>query len=172
VSYPAKFIIIGSMNPEEGALRPQLLDRIGLVVKIKGIENVDERIEIVRRREDFDHDPATFRRKYSAAQDELRKRILDARRRLYKVEVPEDMVKLITRICLEFGTDGHRADLCIERASRAHAAFQGRDTVTTDDIAVVSEFALPHRMRKRPFEEEEFSRERLYRVIDDLKGRG
>jgi magnesium chelatase subunit I len=172
VSYPAKFIIIGSMNPEEGALRPQLLDRIGLVVKIRGIENVEERIEIVKRRDDFDKDPAVFRRKYAASQEELRKRIADARKRLPKVECAEETVKLITRICLEFGTDGHRADLCIERAARAHAAFQGRDTVTTDDIAVVAEFALPHRMRKRPFEEEEFSRERLYRVIDDLKARG
>jgi len=171
VSYPARFIIIGSMNPEEGALRPQLLDRIGTVVKIKGIDDVEQRIEIVSRREEFDRDPEVFRRKFARQQEELKRKIAEAKRRLESVKITKEQINLISKICLEFGVDGHRADITIQRAARAHAAYNSRLVVTKEDISVAAELALPHRMRKRPFEEEEFTKERLDRVIEDILGR-
>jgi magnesium chelatase subunit I len=172
VSYPAKFIIIGSMNPEEGALRPQLLDRIGTVVKIRGIDDIEQRMEIVRRREDFDKDPDVFRRKFTRQQEDLKKKVADAKRKLESVKITNEQINLISKICLEFGVDGHRADITIQRASRANAAYNGRLVVTTEDISIAAELALPHRMRRRPFEEEEFTKERLDRVIEDIRGRG
>ncbi|MEM4294010.1 MAG: ATP-binding protein, partial [Thermoplasmata archaeon] len=168
VSYPGKFIIVGSMNPEEGALRPQLLDRIALQVKVKGVEDIYGRMEIVKRREEFNANPAAFREKYKAQQEELRKRIEKAREMLKDVTITMEQLELIAKISLSFGVDGHRADIIIERTAKALAAWNGRLKVELEDIIKAAEFALPHRMRKRPFEEEEFSVEKLRRVVEEL----
>jgi len=168
VSYPGKFIIVGSMNPEEGALRPQLLDRIALQVKVKGVEDIQGRMEIVKRREEFNQNPAAFREKYKAQQEELRKKIERARELLKDVNITPEQLELIAKISLSFGVDGHRADIIIERTAKALAAWNGRLNVEIEDIIKAAEFALPHRMRKRPFEEEEFSVEKLRRVVEEL----
>ncbi len=168
VSYPGKFIIVGSMNPEEGALRPQLLDRIALQVKVKGVEDIAGRMEIVKRREEFNQNPAAFREKYKAQQEELRKKIEKAREMLKDVVITPEQLELIAKISLSFGVDGHRADIIIERTAKALAAWNGRLKVEMEDIIKAAEFALPHRMRKRPFEEEEFSVEKLRRVVEEL----
>ena len=168
VSYPSKFIIVGTMNPEEGALRPQLLDRIGIMVKVKGVENVKDREEIIRRVDEFKEDPEKFREKYKDEQEKLKRRIIEARKKLEFIKISQDFVDLIAKIALKFGVDGHRADIIMTRAARALAAFEGRMEVSLDDVIKAAEFALPHRMRKRPFEEEEFSLERLKRIVGEI----
>lgn len=170
VSYPARFVIVGTMNPEEGALRPQLLDRLGLVVKVKGVEKVEDRIEIIKRREEFNRDPMAFREKWREEQEKLKARIIEAREKLNSIKISDRIIKLIAELCARFGVDGHRADIIITRAARAIAAFEGRDEVTINDVARAAEMALPHRMRKKPFEEEEFSSERLRRLIEEIEG--
>ncbi len=166
VSYPAKFIIVGSMNPEEGALRPQLLDRIALQVKIKGVQNVEDRIEIVKRREEFNREPDNFRSKFEPQQEDLKQKIIKARALLPKVSISREILQTIAKVSVAFGVDGHRADIIMERSAKAYCALQGRLTVTLDDVMKAAEYALPHRMRKRPFEEEEFSLDKLKRVIE------
>ncbi|RLF46987.1 MAG: magnesium chelatase, partial [Thermoplasmata archaeon] len=159
------FIIIGSMNPEEGELRPQLIDRIGLMVKVEGIKDVEQRMEIIRRQREFISDPEGFRRKYEAEQHALRERIKKARELLPSVITPPKLLEIIGKLCIDFNVQGHRADIIIERAARAHAAFNGRLETTVDDVIIAAELALPHRMRRMPLEEEEFSAEMLRKLI-------
>ena len=166
ITHPAKFIIVGSMNPEEGELRPQILDRIALQTDVVGIHDVEKRIDIIRRREEFSKDPEAFREKYRPAQEELKARITEARRILNNVTTPERIYNLIGQICLDFDVDGHRADIIIERAARANAAFEGRLEVTAEDVITAAEMALPHRMRRRPYEGEEFSLDALKRWVN------
>ncbi|MFH0815379.1 MAG: ATP-binding protein [Methanobacteriota archaeon] len=165
LSHPARFIIVGSMNPEEGELRPQILDRIALQTDVIGIQDVTSRIDIVRRREEFTVDPEGFRAKHEPVRQELRERITKAREILPNVRTPQHVYDLIAQVCIDFNVDGHRADIIIERAARANAAFEGRLEVAAEDIVVVSEMALPHRMRRRPYEEEEFSEEMLRKLV-------
>lgn len=165
ISHPSQFIIVGSMNPEEGELRPQLLDRIALQVEVEGIPDIEQRIEIVTRQNQFLEDPVTSRRSYGSDQERLKSRILQAQRLLPKVTISHDHLRIIARICIEFRVDGHRADIMIDRTARTNAAYEGRDRVTEDDIVEASELVLPHRMRKRPFEEEEFSMDRLRDIV-------
>ncbi|SDF50765.1 magnesium chelatase subunit I [Methanolobus vulcani] len=166
VSHPANFIIVGSMNPEEGELRPQLLDRIALQVEVTGIYDVEQRIEIVERRNRFNDDPKQFIREFEAEQEKLRSKIVKAMQMLPRVTTTRDNLRTIAEICIAFNVDGHRADIMIERASRTNAAYEGRERITNDDIIEASEMVLPHRMRKKPFEEEEFSVDQLRAVVD------
>ena len=146
-THPARFIIVGSMNPEEGELRPQLLDRLALEVEVSGIKDVEERMEIVRRRKEFTENPELFREKYSGQQEELRNRITEAREKLSSISVSPDILDLIGKLCVEFDVDGHRADIIIERAARANAAFEGRTEVNIEDVVTAATYALPHRAR-------------------------
>jgi len=164
ISHPAQFIIVGSMNPEEGELRPQLLDRIALQVEVEGIPDIEQRIEIITRQNDFLNDPAAFRQSFSGDQERLRAKIVQAQRLLPRVTMPHEYLRTITRICIEFKVDGHRADIMIDRTARTNAAYEGRERVIEDDIIEAAELVLPHRMRKRPFEEEEFSMDRLREI--------
>lgn len=166
VSHPADFIIVGSMNPEEGELRPQLLDRIALQVEVTGIYDVEQRIEIVERRNRFNDDPKQFIREFEAEQDKLRSKIIKAMQLLPRVSTTRENLRTIAEICIAFNVDGHRADIMIERAARTNAAYEGRERITNDDIIEASEMVLPHRMRKKPFEEEEFSVDQLRAVVD------
>jgi magnesium chelatase subunit I len=164
-SHPASFIIVGSMNPEEGELRPQLLDRIALQVKVEGISDVEQRVEIIERSNAFAEDPAKFREGFEAENRKLTSRIVAAKKALPRVAVGRGELRNIARIAIEFGVDGHRADIMIERTARANAAFEGRERGEAADIVAAAEMVLPHRMRKTPFDEGDFSPERLRSLV-------
>jgi len=169
VSHPAKFILVGTMNPEEGEIRPQLLDRFGLSVDIKGTKDAKERIEIIRVVEEFEKDPESFSRKYEKGQENLRQRILEARERLNDVEVPEGLLKTIARICLEFEVHGHRADFLIARTAKTLAAYKQRKTAHEQDVEEAAALVLPHRMRRLPFEETKPVTEKVHKIIRQRK---
>ena len=155
VSYrhPSRFILIGTMNPEEGDLRPQLLDRFGLMVDIKGEQDPKKRSEIISRRLRFERDPESFVSEYADSNAELRETILSARDVVRNI-VPDDRtLEMAVRLSLHLGVDGHRADLTLVKTACAHAAMDGRDTVTPEDVVAVSKLVLPHRMRKNPFQD-------------------
>ncbi len=147
VSHPSRFVLVGSGNPEEGELRPQLLDRFGLHAKIATITDISARVEIVRRREAFERDPAAFRAKLEPDQARLRRRIQRARRLRGEAVVNGSMLLRIAELCLRLGIDGHRGELTIARAAKALAAFEGRKQVTADDVRRVAVMSLRHRLR-------------------------
>ncbi len=165
-SHPSRFIIIGTMNPEEGELRPQLEDRFGLCVEVSGENDPRERVEIMRRRRLFLHDPQLMRACYQQAQEELRGVVARARELVSSVEMPEEMMELIALIALEMGVCGHRADIAIYQASSALAALDGCDRVGTGHVREAAEMALLHRLRKTPFDEGLKDMERLDRIIE------
>ena len=153
--HPAEFILVGTMNPEEGDLRPQLLDRFGLVVDVEGVTEVDDRVEISRRRAAFEADPDAFRAEYEDEQAALRADIAAARERLDDVELGDDIARLIAGMNIELDVDGHRGDITLRRAARTLAAFEGDDEVTARTVRRVARMALEHRLQRLPFEEEE-----------------
>ena len=146
--HTARFVLIGTMNPEEGELRPQLLDRFGLNVAMIGQPPPAERAAIIRRRLQFDADPHAFCAQWASEQAALAERCQQARERLQGIELDEQSLALITERCFAAGVDGMRADLVWLRAARAHAAWRGAQTITEDDIEAVAEFALRHRRRE------------------------
>jgi Mg-chelatase subunit ChlI len=152
-SHPSRFVLIGTMNPEEGDLRPQLLDRFGLCVEITGIKNVNDRIEVVKRRKEFEKSPYKFIKKWNRFEKQLQKRIIYAKKRLTKVKVPDLMLKIMAQIAIDLNVDGHRADIIMERTSKALAAYLGDKNVNEMHIREASKMVLPHRMRKNPFED-------------------
>ncbi|UCE29511.1 MAG: VWA domain-containing protein [Candidatus Bathyarchaeota archaeon] len=151
VSHPSRFIFIGTMNPEEGELRPQLLDRFPLSAEVEKISSVKDRMEIVKRNIGFEEDPEKFREKFRAVQEELRDRIIRARNILPKVQTPEGLLEAICQTCLDLKVDGMRPDIVIDKAARTLAAFENRLKVTQDDVLVASELALGHRTRESGF---------------------
>jgi magnesium chelatase subunit D len=151
VSHPSRFIFIGTMNPEEGELRPQLLDRFPLSVGVEKISSVKDRMEIVKRNIEFEENPEKFREKYKATQEELRDRIIRARSILPKVKTPEGLLEAICQTCLDLKVDGMRPDIVISKAARTLAAFENRIKATKDDVLVASELALSHRTREGGF---------------------
>ncbi|WP_095170369.1 ATP-binding protein [Pseudomonas sp. Irchel 3H3] len=148
--HPARFVLIGTMNPEEGELRPQLLDRFGLNVALSGHTAPLERGQIIRRRLDFDSDPQAFCAQWEAAQLALRERCQQARRLLSEIALDDQALAQITERCFAAGVDGLRADLVWLRAARAHAAWRGATAIEDGDIEAVAEFALRHRRRQAP----------------------
>jgi magnesium chelatase subunit D len=164
--HPARFLLVGSMNPEEGELRPQLLDRFGLMVEVAAPADVDLRAEVVRRRLAFEADPAGFAAKWEAGDRALGARIDEARRRLHEVQVPPGLLTAIARLCAESQVDGLRADIALYKASRALAALDGRDRVRTDDLRTAAEFVLPHRRRRQPFQSPGLDRDAIDRALD------
>jgi len=152
-SHPAQFVLVGTMNPEEGEIRPQLLDRFGLTVDIKGIPYREARAEIVRRRVAFEADPPSFVANHYEDQEQIRNKIVDASKLLPKVKLSDEMLDLITQICVDFAVDGHRADITIYKTACTIAAFSGRTEVTEEDVREAAELALPHRLHRQPFEE-------------------
>ncbi|MCA0158207.1 VWA domain-containing protein [Tsukamurella sp. M9C] len=168
-SYPARFVLVGTMNPEEGELRPQLLDRFGLAVDVRASREVDARVEVMRRRLAFEADPAAFAAEYAAADAEQARRIAEARDRLPAVALPDAELRRIAAVCAAFDVDGMRADLVIARAARAHAAWRGAAEVTEDDVRVAAALALPHRKRRDPFDEPGLDDAELDRALDDAR---
>ena len=161
VSHPSRFLLIGTMNPEEGDLRPQLLDRFGLVVEVAGPREPAVRAEIVRRRLAFEADPVGFAATWATEQAALSERIALARARLPGVVLADGLLTLISQLCCEFEVDGLRADLAMHKASRARAAFHGRSEVNLEDLRAAAELVLPHRRRRKPFEPPHLAREQL-----------
>ena len=151
--YPARFVLIGTMNPEEGTLRPQLLDRFGLSVKVSGSLGRGERLELIRRHAAFEHDPAAFVGEWQGQEDLLARRIRQARAMYPDVIIPDDAMELAVGLCAEFEVDGYRGDITMMRAARAAAALEGRTSVTEDDVLLAARFVLPHRLKKLPFED-------------------
>jgi len=155
VRHPSEFVLVGTMNPEEGDLRPQLLDRFGLVVDVEGVGGVDDRVEISRRRAAFEADPEAFRDEYAADQAALREDIVAARERLSDVELGEKIPELVAGVNIELDVDGHRGDITLRRAARTLAAFEGESTVSARTVRRVARMALDHRLQRLPFEEDE-----------------
>ena len=153
-AHPARFVLVGTMNPEEGDIRPQLLDRFALSVTVAGECEAETRVEVIRRRIAYERDPDAFAEAYAGAQQELREQITAARARVPHVEVPDEILGYAAQISLTLGVDGHRADITLIKAGIAHAALAGRMAVTAEDLQRVSRLVLAHRMRRRPFEEE------------------
>lgn len=152
-THQARFVLVGTMNPEEGELRPQLLDRFGLAVDVAASRDVDTRMEVVRRRLAYERDPAGFAAEYAEADAALAKQILLARELLDDVELPDAELRRIASVCAAFDVDGMRADIVVARTATAHAAWAGRAVVTAADVRVAAELALPHRRRRDPFDE-------------------
>ncbi|MFB3764484.1 MAG: ATP-binding protein [Methanotrichaceae archaeon] len=165
VAHPSKFILVGTMNPEEGELRPQLLDRFGLQVNVEGIEDVDLRMEIARKVEAFESDPDGFSVACKSDQDELRKKITDARNLLKKVALSDHILRRIASTCIDMGIKTHRAEIVISRTAKTIAAFDGRTEVCHEDVRKAMELALPHRMRSRPFEPPTMNQDRLEKAL-------
>ena len=151
VSHPSRFIFIGTMNPEEGELRPQLLDRFPLSVGVERISSVKERMEVVKRNLEFERNPKSFLEKYAPVQQELRNKIIRARSILPKVQISEKLLEAICKACLDLKVDGMRPDIVISKAAQTLAAFEDRTTVTLNDVLVASELALSHRTREGGF---------------------
>ncbi|MTI44832.1 magnesium chelatase subunit I [Roseibium hamelinense] len=153
VRHPAKFIMVGSGNPEEGELRPQLLDRFGLSVDVSSPKDVKTRVEVVKRREAYEASTGSFCADWAAMDQKLQRRVLAARKLIPDMETPDSVFAFCAELCLRLGIDGLRGELTLIRAARAHAAFEKRSTVTLKDAVSVAPMALCHRLRRDPLDE-------------------
>jgi magnesium chelatase subunit D len=169
VRHASRFLLVGTMNPEEGELRPQLLDRFGLTVEVRATREPSERAEVVRRRLAYEADPDAFAARYAGDEAALALRIAEARLRVGSVQLPDAALREITTVCAAFDVDGLRADLVTARAAIALAAWHGRDEVTTDDVRQAVLLALPHRRRRTPFEEPGLDEQRLDDALDQAR---
>jgi magnesium chelatase subunit D len=152
VTHSAKFVLVGTMNPEEGELRPQLLDRFGLTVEVAAPRDPAQRAEVVRRRLAFDADPQAFQTRYANAEERLRIRIRQAQSILARVQLTDAALLKIAEVCSAAGVDGMRADIVMARAAAAHAAWHDREEVNVEDLRAAARLALPHRRRRNPFD--------------------
>ncbi|MCW4353905.1 magnesium chelatase subunit D family protein [Hoyosella sp. YIM 151337] len=160
-THEARFVLVGTMNPEEGELRPQLLDRFGLTVDVAASRDVGVRAEVIRRRLDYERDPDAFAVRFDSEDIALAERIAAAKNALHQVELPDREVRRIASLCAAFGVDGMRADLVMARTAMAHAAWRGDREVTEEDVRAAAELALPHRRRRDPFDEPGLDQEQL-----------
>jgi Mg-chelatase subunit ChlI len=169
-SHPARFILVGTMNPEEGDLRPQLLDRFALSVDIRGIRDTRERVQIMERNLAFESNAEAFRQQWLANEEDLSTQIGHAREIVEQVTFTNRNLLAIANLTASLNVDGHRSDLVILKAARAMAAFEGRLSVTDRDIALAAELALPHRLKRGPFQQAEMTMEELEERIEQLEG--
>jgi Mg-chelatase subunit ChlI len=168
--HPARFILVGTMNPEEGELRPQLLDRFALSVDIVGIREARERVMIMERNLAFEQDSEAFRRLWMTREEELSHQIERGRELVGQVTHTSRDLLSIAALTASLNVDGHRADLVILKAARAQAAFEGRTKINDHDIALAAELALPHRIKRTPFQQAEMTTEQLQERIEQLAG--
>jgi magnesium chelatase subunit I len=151
--HPARFVLVGSGNPEEGELRPQLLDRFGLCVEVRTPTDISARVEIVKRRDAFDRGPATFLAQYAPHEAALREKILAGRKILPEIEVTDEILEQGAKLCMALGTDGLRGELVLLRAARALAAYEGTTHVTLAHLRAMTAPALRHRLRRDPLDD-------------------
>lgn len=169
VRHPARFVLVGSGNPEEGDLRPQLLDRFGLSVEVRTPTDLGERVEVVKRRDAFDRDPQAFAAAWEAEDEKVRRRLVAARKRLATVEVPDSVLHDAAALCARLGTDGLRGELTLLRAARAAAALAGEKVVTRARLRSIAPSALRHRLRRDPLDDSG-STARVGRAMADVLG--
>jgi magnesium chelatase subunit I len=167
VRHPSRFVLVGSGNPEEGDLRPQMLDRFGLAVDIKTPMDIPTRVEIMRRRDAFDRDPEEFVARFSGAEAKLRQTLVGARQRLHAVTVKDQIMEKAAELCARLGTDGLRGELTLMRAARALASLQHEPSVTLGHIRQLAASALGHRLRRDPLDEAG-SVARVRRAVDEV----
>jgi len=167
IRHPAQFILVGSGNPEEGELRPQLLDRFGLSVDVTTSTDIDERISIVRLRDEFERDPVAFSKRYAMKDQQIRLNIQRAREALDSIEISDDVLRRISELCLELGTDGLRGELTLMRAARAYAALTHATLVDESHVSHVATMALSHRLRRDPLDDSGTT-VRVQRAIDSI----
>ena len=169
IVHPARFVLVGSGNPEEGELRPQLLDRFGLAVEVRTPQDLDERIDVVRRREAFERDPHGFCAQYLEAEQALRTRLVAARKLLDRVRLDDALLRQAAALCQQLGTDGLRGELALMRAAKAAAAIDGRRSVAAEHLREVAPMALRHRLRRDPLDETDASG-RVARAVEQVFG--
>ena len=169
VRHPARFVLVGSGNPEEGELRPQLLDRFGLSVEVRTPQDIALRVQVIKRRDAFERDPAGFRAQWEAENLKLRKNILKARSALERLEVGDDMLHQCAALCQKLGTDGLRAELTLLRTTRAIAALRGAKKVSLTHLREIAPMVLRHRLRRTPLDDTGSS-VRVQRAMDDVLG--
>ncbi len=167
IRHPARFVLIGSGNPEEGELRPQLLDRFGLMVEVSSPNQIKERVEVVRRREAYELDPEAFLARFDKAERKLRNQIIKAQAAVSAVTAPDSALEFAALLCMRLGVDGLRGELTLIRAAKAHCALAGRLEATRKDIVAVAPMALRHRLRRDPLDEAG-SAARVERVLMDV----
>ena len=170
-SHPSRFILVGTMNPEEGDLRPQLLDRFGLCVNVIGIDDPEVRLEIILRRAEFESDQQAFIEKWSKEDEAISERIMRAQELLPQVKISRDMLRIIVDICIRLGVDGHRGDITMMKTSSTIAALAGRTEVNEQDIREAAALVLAHRMRRTPFDDPETDEKRIEDAVDDAIGK-
>ncbi|MDW4499429.1 magnesium chelatase ATPase subunit I [Sulfitobacter sp. D35] len=169
IRHAARFVLVGSGNPEEGELRPQLLDRFGLSVEVASPTDIDERVEVIRRRTAFDRDPEAFRHDWQAEETRVRKAIVAAKTALNAIETPDAVLTLCAELSLALGADGLRGELTLLRAARALAAYDGAAVVEAGHLARIAPMALSHRLRRDPLDESG-SAARVQRAAADVLG--
>jgi magnesium chelatase subunit I len=153
IRHPARFVLIGSGNPEEGELRPQLLDRFGLSVEIRTPTELQARVDVIKRRDEFERDKSAFVAKWKKADGALRKRILVGRERVQSMQIPDAVLESAAKLCMQLGTDGLRAELTLMRAARALASFEVAETVDVSHLRRIATAALRHRLRRDPLDD-------------------
>ena len=169
IRHPARFVLVGSGNPEEGELRPQLLDRFGLSVEVTSPKTIDERIAVIERRDAFDQNPKRFLSKWKPEELNVRAAITDARAALAKIKKTKAVLSDCAKLCLALGADGLRGELTLLRASRALAAYEGQTSIQRAHLKAVAPLALSHRLRRDPLDEAGSSA-RVARVVEDVLG--
>ena len=165
-SHPSKFILVGTMNPEEGDLRPQLLDRFGLSVEVEEEYHIYSRMEVIKRRMEYEADPEKYIEGCKDELDELQERICGARKRVHEISVDDDAIRNAAKISSHFKMEGHRADLTLIRASRALAALKEKDSMSKEDFIEVSPMVLTHRLKKNAFEKASLSIDEVRRCLN------
>jgi magnesium chelatase subunit D len=164
-AHPAHFLLVGTMNPEEGELRPQLLDRFALAVEVEGLQDPSQRMEVVKRRIAFETDPVEFGKQWASSEEQERIRLQKARELLPQVHLSEANLSLLTRICIEYKVDGLRADIALYKTACTLAAYRGRTEVIEEDIQEAAELVLLHRQRRQPFQQPQFNRDQLLSAV-------
>ncbi len=167
VYHPSKFILVGTMNPAEGELRPQLSDRIGLHIVVKGVMDIEERVAIMERREEFENDPVGFKKKFREKQKKILNRILTARKMLPYVRISPDIMRAIAHLCVDIGVDGHRADIAILKTAKTIAAYENRKEVSYDDVTEAARLVLGHRLYKKAYDRRKIE-EKLKKAINEV----
>ncbi len=169
VRHPARFVLVGSGNPEEGELRPQLLDRFGLSVEVKTPQDVGTRVEVVRRRDAYERDRSGFAEAWKDAEADLSRQIVAGRRRLETMQAPEEILYLVAKLCMALGTDGLRGELTLLRAARAMASLDGSEVVRPQHVAQMAASCLRHRLRRNPLDDTG-STARVERAVKEVIG--